>query len=214
MQKLILEFDDFHPHNDVNCLEIAKKLIEKYPPIILNFFVPPKYMGQHLSADEYWCSEVFELIKSGNINLAVHGLTHSQEEFKNLEFDDARNRIVEAENILFEAGLPFQKVFRGPHWGIGIGSILALMYLDYTHLYSHTNYDLLHKLFSGDVKVVHYNWNLKDEFGTFENNPTSNVIVGHGHCPDVCNNGINESYDRICRALDSNSFEFLRVGDF
>ena len=214
IQKILLEFDDLHWNGPTNCLEIAKDLIAKFPPIILNFFVPAKMDGVRLSDNESWCNELRELIERGSIELGVHGLEHTQEEMKYLSYGEAFAKLQEAEAIFLEAKLPFTKVFRGPHWSLNKNTLAALINRGYSHVYSHVDYQLLTNQFKELIGIVYYNWNLKDEYGIFENSPTSDIVVGHGHASQVCNNGIGESYDRIYRALQSNSFEFLRLSDY
>lgn len=213
MQSIILEFDDLHWHNSVNCIDIIETLVKRFPPIILNFFVPAKYNHLALYENVDWCNRLRHFIESGNVNLAIHGLTHEYKEFEKLQYKDVRFRINEAESILNTAKLPFQKVFRGPYWSINRSTYECLIDLEYTHVYSHTSYHNLNTLFTSQIPVVYYNWNLKDSYGTFENMPKK-IIVAHGHTGNVCGNGIAESFDRICNALENNSFEFLTLQDY
>lgn len=212
MKKLILEFDDFHPSKDVNCLDVVIDLISRYKKrnIILNMFVPAHYNGIPMSSDPGWCSSVRNYILSGNLCLGVHGRFHTQEEFKNLNYSDSYTSLTEVENEFKRCNLPFKKIFRGPHWGIGPASIGALIAKRYTHLYSHTSYQQFNDSYSHEIEIVYYNWNLKDRFGVFENS-WSNFIVAHGHTANVCGNGIEESYNRIVEALDNNEFDFYSL---
>jgi len=211
--KLILEFDDLNPHPEVNCILVIDQLIQRYPNIILNFFTIPNYLGTSpLYNDKEWCKKIRKYIDSGNINLCVHGCYHTQEEFKHLNYVDAHKCLLYGLNVFKYSGLPVARVFRGPHWGINHETFMALRALNFTHVYSHISYAALNQSWEDEIKVVYYNWNLKDNFGIFEN-PPNDVIVAHGHTPDVCGNGIGQSHNRICNALDSNSFEFLRVQD-
>lgn len=212
MKKIILEFDDFHPDKNVNCLEILNDLISRYKKqnIIINMFVPPCYHGTPMSDDREWCSKVRKHILSGNLCLAVHGRIHSQEEFKNLTYQESYMSLLNAEEEFKKSQLPFKKIFRGPHWGIGTASIGALIARRYTHLYSHTSYQKFNDSYSHEISIVYYNWNLKDRFGVYENT-WSDFIVAHGHTSNVCGNGIEESYNRIVEALDNNEFDFYSL---
>lgn len=213
--RLIIEFDDFHYDKSVDCLDSAEYLIKKYPNIVINFFTIPKYMGQPLYDSKLWCSEVADHIKNKNICLGVHGLTHSQEEFAYKSYNTAYNALNEAHQIFDKAGLSFVKAFRGPHWGICGGSIDALIYCKYKFLYSHPKHNLITDRYTDQIKIVHYNWNLKDEFGIFENPFSGNTCVAHGHTSNVCGNGIKESMSRITHGIDAImsdcEIEFLRI---
>lgn len=214
MKKLILEFDDFHPNPEVNCLSEVKKLVADFPTVKLNMFTVAKYNGKPLSLYTEWCDEVRGLIESGNLILAIHGLTHRALEFKHLTKHQAKSDILEAESILKDANLPFVKVFRGPYWGINGASIEALVELEYTHLYSHRDYLDLTNQYADQIKVVIYNWNLKDSFGIFENETESDIIVGHGHTHSpCCGNGIQEA-NRNLRAGLSKNLETLGVDEY
>lgn len=220
MHPLILEFDDLHWSQDVNCIHMIEKLVERFPPIILNFFVPAKYGGHALNHDMNWCNAIRKFIDKGNVNLAVHGLVHDYKEFERLQYKDVRYKLQEAEVIFNAAKLPYQKVFRGPYWAINRPTYEYLIDDGYTHVYSHVSYNNLNTHFASQIEVVYYNWNLKDNYGQFENQLSldKNIIVAHGHTSSIpqmsCGNGIEESYNRICHALENNSFTFLGVHEY
>ena len=79
-----------------------------------------------------WCNWLRNLVKTGNFEVAVHGLHHFQPqypysaEFKNLDYENSINRIAMAEEILYRARIPFVKVFRPPGWGMSDGLLQAL----------------------------------------------------------------------------------------
>lgn len=209
-----MEFDDFHWAEEVNCIDIVEHLIKRYPPIIINMFVPPNYLGRQLSANESWCKRVLGMIDGGNLNLAVHGLCHYQEEYKFKRYNEVRSDLTLIDKYFRDAEFPYQKVFRGPHWGLNEDTFRALIDCGYTHVYSHKNYEDLNNKFKDQIKIVYYNWNLKDNYGILENELETNIMVAHGHTSNVCGNGIQESLKRICNVFDSTSFEFLKVGDY
>jgi len=199
---LILEFDDFNPHPEVDCLAEIKAFVRVFPEIKLTMFTPALYKDTPLYSNPTWCDEVRKLIKSDNLRLAVHGCYHTNEEFKNIDYQDAIRTIVRAESIFRVAALPFIRCFRGPHWGINQSTYNALKWLDYTHVYTHEDYKELADA-NQDVTNVIYDWNLsglyipprkKDVFGFSDG---FQVIVGHGHTHNVCGNGIQESSARI-----------------
>lgn len=216
--KIILEFDDFHHDKSVNCIDSIYALTERYPNVIINLFTIPCYNSSPLYESVNWCSEVASLIRSKNLCIGVHGLFHTQEEFANKTFQDAHESLVRAHEILEKSNIEYTKVFRGPHWGICQSTIAALIDHEYRYIYSHKKHSNLTNIYSDKINFVYYNWNLKDNFGTFENSLSNNICVAHGHTRDVCGNGIRESMDRIIYGLDklmeSDDFEFLRIDQY
>jgi predicted deacetylase len=217
--KLILEFDDFNPNPQVDCLAVARELIEKYPDIILNFFTVPVYEGIWLHYDTKWIEKVKKFIDSGNINLGVHGTHHNFLEYKNKTYIDAKLSLMESLHNFDRANLKVSKVFRGPYWGINEDCVKALIDLGYTHLYSHKEYTALNEKYADKIKIVYYNWNLKDEWPKLENPLDSNIVVAHGHTSKhahlSCGNGIWECYNKICDFIDSQeNIEFLRIDQY
>lgn len=206
MKQLILEFDDLNPHTEVNCLPLIDELVLRYPNVVLNFFTVASYGGHVLHSNLEWCKKLRTHIHNGNVCLAVHGLYHTSEEFKHHTYDSAVAALKLAHTIFNAANLPFTKVFRGPHWGINEHVFKALIDLGYSHVYSHESYRILNDKFKDAIKIIYYNWNGKDELV----NP-ADLCIGHFHTHNVCGNGIQESFNRICRALDNNDFKYLRV---
>lgn len=207
----LIELDDLHPNLEVDCLEIAEDLLQKYPSLILNFFVPANYGGVPLSYNREWCGRLRTLVDVGRICLGVHGHLHSPEEFKHKSYQDAVTSIIASESILNSVSLSYGKVFRGPYWGLCGPTIDALINLGYTHLYSHANYDQLNDLYKDKIKIVKYNFNLAHEWPSMENNMSSDICVIHGHTHNVCGNGIQESYNKLCEILDNTDANFLRL---
>jgi predicted deacetylase len=207
-KNLILEYDDFHWKYPENCLKTIKKFIEIIPNIKISLFTTPKHSGYKLSSNKEWCEEVKNLINDKNITLGVHGLFHSIEEFKHLSREEAVNKIIDAENEFKECNLPFVKVFRGPHWGINQNTYDALIELNYTHVYTHEDYKSLAEK-NTNIKNVIYNWNLKDA-------PQSNnlFLIGHGHTHNVCQNGIEETFERVAMFIKENDVEFKFINEY
>lgn len=214
--KLILEFDDLHPNKEVDCLPVIEKLVKIIPDIKLNFFVPINYKNMPAHTNQQWCDLLRKHVLNGNVILAVHGLNHSTEEFKNKSYPESISALAEASAYFDCADLPFEKAFRGPHWGIGVESIKALIGLGYTHLYSHVSYNHITDNFKDEIKVVNYNWNLKDDYGVFENAP-NDIIVAHGHTSPhqhlSCGNSIYDVYTKIVEIYNKFQPEFLKVTD-
>lgn len=216
--RIILEFDDFHPDQSVNCLDYAEYLIQRYPRIVINFFTIPKYIGHELYKSKYWCSSVAEHIKNKNICLGVHGLLHTQEEFAQKTYQSAYAALQAADNIFKTSELEYTKVFKGPHWGICGPAMEALTYCKYKYIYSHVKHKNITDRYLDQIKVVHYNWNLKDTFGVYEHSLSGDICVAHGHTGNVCGNGIGESMSRIVSGIDqlmtTDDFQFLRIDQY
>lgn len=217
MNKIILEWDDLHPNRDVDCLVIAEKLIETVPNIVMNFFVPAQYGGEALYTNREWCGRLRSMIESGNVNVGVHGLLHSTLEFAHKSYQDAVSSIKAAEAIFNAAGLPYQKVFRGPQWGISAPTIEALIDLGYTHLYSHADKEHVHGQFADKIKIVKYNFNFKDEWPAMENPVVGDTVVCHGHTSGLsylsCGNSIWNHQQKIID-LAKSGMEMLSVSDY
>jgi hypothetical protein len=205
--KIVFEFDDLNPHPEVDCLPIIKQLVDRYPSIKLTFFTPAAYKDCYLISNPSWCDEIRKLIESNNICLTVHGLTHYQEEFKFLSFEEANHRLAIAEKLFKEAELPFFKIFRGPHWGINEATYKALISRGYSSCWNHESYRSLAEKFP-EMRTIYYSWNLKDNFEE-SGQENSELIIAHGHTLNVCGNGIEESFNRICEMIDQYQPEFL-----
>lgn len=214
--KLIFEFDDLHPTTEVDCLSTAEDLLDRNPSLVLNFFVPPRYRGQPLSLNKEWCDRLRYLVDSKRVSLGIHGLSHSFLEFKNISYEHARDTILASESILNSVDLSFASAFRGPYWGINEATCDALVDLGYTHLYSHKDYKELNDKYSDKLEIVYYSWNLKDEYGVFENEP-GEIIVGHGHTSPYahlnCGNGLGDVAKKIEAFLDKYQPECLRLDE-
>lgn len=205
--KLVLEFDDFNPNAAVNCIDTAERLVSLYPDVKLSFFTCALYERTPLFSDVSWCDRVRKLIDSNNAKLAVHGLYHTVEEFKAKSKNDALLSLIIAESVFRVSKLPCAKVFRGPHWGINDATYEALIELEYQSVFTHVDYASLGVKYP-QINSFIYNWNLKDNDCT-----ERNLVIGHGHTHNVCENGIDESFDRICSFIDNNKPEFLFVDE-
>lgn len=184
---LTLEYDDFHWKSPENCLDFIEKQVKKYPDIKFSLFTSFMYQGFDIKDNLDWVSRVTKLIDSNNIRICVHGLYHTQEEFKYVTYDEAMSKLL---YIVAQSPFFYDKVFRGPHWGLNVAAVSALNDMGYTHLYNHEDYKFLEGHFNG--KTVYYNWNLKDE-------PPKDIIkvVAHGHTHPVCSNGMEETWHKV-----------------
>ncbi len=215
MKNVILEFDDLHFDDRVDCLSVATELINQNKDIVLNFFVPTMYGGRLLpAAPKDWLAKFKNHVSNGNVVVGIHGFDHSTLEFKNLTYEAVVSRLKAAEAVLNYSDITYTKVFRAPQWGINSNVVEALIDLEYTHLYSHTDYNHITDQYKDKIKVIHYNFNLKDQWPRLEN-PLQNpeTVVAHGHTskyPELnCNNGIWDVKDKVMEL--SKKFSCLRL---
>lgn len=200
---LVLEFDDFNPKAEVDCIDAVVGLVSLYPKIKMTLFTSALYERTPLFSAPEWCDRVRKLIDDNNIRLAVHGLYHTVEEFKTKSKNDALLSIIIAESVFAVSNLPYIKVFRGPHWGINEATYEALIEMGYKSVFTHNDYKHLIEKYP-QIKSVMYGWNIKDDDCT-----ACDLVIGHGHTHNVCGNGIEESFDRICNFIDKNNPNFL-----
>ena len=203
---LVLEYDDLTFLDPENCLLQIEELVRRHPDIKLSFFTVPMMRGAPLSHNMEWCNSIRQHIYNENVCLGVHGLMHSQEEFKHLSYTEAALRLRFAEAVFETADLPFERVFRGPHWGLNQESLNAISDAEYTHLYNHEDYRSLN---AESMKVVYYNWNLKDNTPDGE----EETIIAHGHTHNVCKNGIEETLDKVSKFIDDYRPEFKFINE-
>lgn len=201
---LVLEFDDFHWRSPENCLDTIDILVKARPDIKLSLFTVPNLNTMPIWTGTAFCKRVRGLCESNHIRIAIHGLTHDQEEFKNVDQAQAIRKLEHAETLLRMADIPFTKVFKGPHWAINEATVWALNKMSYTHLYSHRDYEKIADGFLG--AKVFYNWNLKDEAPT-----DTDILIGHGHTHNVCENGITEVSSKILTFVEKHNpvFKFV-----
>jgi hypothetical protein len=216
--KIILEFDDLHPHPEVDCIHIIDELVKRCPHIILNFFTVPEFKGSPICWDTEWCDKIKGYIDSGNLCLGMHGHLHTPNEFKNISYKEAHTKIIKGEQRMLIGGLPFKKVWRSPHWGINRDTFQALIDLGYTHVYSHMDYQELNNKYKEEVKIAYYNFNLKDEWPNLETASPNDIIVCHGHTSSYphlsCGNSIWEQKDKILKIAKLKDVEFLRINEW
>lgn len=201
-KKLVLEFDDLHWKAPENCFASIKYLVEKYPKIKLSMFTVAEHSGLPLFGDLDWCNQIRSYIERGNLELCVHGLKHTQEEFRYIGREEIKRKLIEAEATFKTARLSFKRVFRGPHWGINNEVYDVCVELGYSHIYTHEDYK--HLAADARIKSIFYNWNLKDPVP-----PDENLVIGHGHTHSVCGNGISDVLVNIEQVIDSGDYEFL-----
>lgn len=211
MKKLVLEFDDLHFLNPENCIKEIRYLVNLFPNIKLNFFLPPCLRGTPLFNNKPWCTELDIYIKNKNVCIGRHGLYHTPEEFKYLNKKQALERLKIGDDIIFKSGLTDVKVFRGPHWGINEESIEALIEWGCLYIYNHDSYKILADKYSNNLKFKYYNLNLKDDINI--STIKDDIIIAHGHTHNVCGNGISERLEHIINLFKNNEIETLFINE-
>lgn len=197
MKNIIIDFDDLHYRHPENCLQTIQYLVDRNDKIKLLFFTIPYLDRLEIGNDDPFCKKLRKYIDSGHIQLAIHGTYHSSEEFKSLDYENARMKISLSERLMKEADLPFIKVFKGPHWGLNKSTIDVLMDRCYQAVFNHEDYKNLEV---AGIDFKYYNWNLKDDYVA----PTDRLVIAHGHTHNVCGNGIQEIADKLLMTLEEN----------
>jgi len=197
MTKILFDFDDLHYCNPVNCITDIDYLCKEIPNIKMLFFTVPLYNGLPIYNDKNFCNRIIKHINNGNIEIAVHGTTHTTLEYKHISEKDAETNINLSIDIFNKANIPIKKIFKGPNWGLNQNTINILEKLEFTHIFNHEEYSHLQ---NNNLKFIYYNWNLKDNFD--EKLLYSDFIIAHGHTWDVCNNGIKEVSNKIIETLN------------
>jgi predicted deacetylase len=102
--------------------------------------VVPPHRDEPFRLDKHpaWCARVAALVKEGKLEIAVHGYTHHNpnsvihgQEFDEITYADAHQKIHDAEAMFAAVGIPFVKIFRPPGWGVSLGMYEALQDLKY-----------------------------------------------------------------------------------
>lgn len=213
---IILEFDDLHWLYPENCLEYIDAFVEDFSDIKLNFFAISFLRGQAIYLNDNWCNRLRKHIENGNVQLAIHGFDHSHIEFEHIGKDEAAERITKAQEFLTKANLPFEKIFRGPFWGINENTYEVLVDQGFTHVYTHKRYEKLNPNY--DITSVFYNWNVMYEYENMDKDeyaqPVENdIVVSHGHTHNV-GNGIAESYFNISEFIDEHDLNFMFLSEY
>jgi len=100
---------------------LLRRLIDRYPDIkITLFFIPFDYemeMAQLVRIyKESRLVELKDLLKTGNVELVPHGLTHMPEEFLRADKHTIKLSLSAIEDVLGSNGLPYVKGFKAPYW--------------------------------------------------------------------------------------------------
>lgn len=187
--KAVLEFDDFSPKN--TNFGILEDLHEHFPHIKISLFAVAWDIrwGERtpitLEKYEPFCNACR---KSADwLEICIHGLTHTDREFEKLSYDEAKKRIVMAEKMFINRRIPYAKVFKAPQWLLSPEAKRAAEDLGFVV-----------------VEDGYYNWNMKDPMPK-----DKDTVVGHGHIQIVCDNGLEQVWQKIQALPSDTEFQFV-----
>jgi predicted deacetylase len=200
--KILLDFDDLYSEHPYDCLDSIDYLVKAIPNIKILLFTIPNLGNRYISNKNSFIDKVKKYINSDNIKIGIHGNTHDVLEFKYLNYNEAISKLLDSHRILDNLQIDYERIFKGPHWGINSEVINALNALEYKCIFNHEDYMYLE---TTDIKYIYYNWNLKDDFD--ESLLQSKFIIAHGHTHNVCNNGIFEVRDKIIDTIKKYNLE-------
>ncbi len=201
MRKAIFDFDDFSPRN--TSFGLLEKIKEHYPGFKVTLFTTPweirfaapTPITEHIvlpgGGKERKFQAFINAIKENRdwIEIGIHGLTHGPEEFKELSYDDAKKRIMLAEKMFLNTGIPYAKMFKAPFWLLSEDAKQAAKDLGFVV-----------------VEDGYYNWNLKDDIPMIGQDE---AYIAHGHVQISMGNGLEESVHRIYKLPTEIEFGFL-----
>lgn len=222
-----LSLDDFspHPHAGLNfeSIEWCIRLIDLWPNIKINLFVPVRYARleeQTHPISEYpdWCKKVNRL--PNNFQIGLHGLYHrtssadfvfhypesNNDEFRYL--DDFRTSILVYEMMreIEKAKLRYSKVFRPPRWSISEEATQILVDRGFT-IAGHEDYYEQCKEILG-LRWISVNWHLIGE-------PPEGDVIAAGHTSDWTYNYFNKDrFETVKRLLESRQYTFRHLSDW
>lgn len=202
--QIVIDYDDFHQNPKVDCLDSLFKLRDFDSRIKITLFAVALFEGVQIGLNANWSAKVRDLIDSDTIGLAVHGLYHTQEEFKSLTKREAKEKILQAEEILNRHSFKPIKVFKGPNWGINQATYEALAELDYTHVFTHPTMTYISH---PSIKNVVYTDNLKDKL------VLKDTMIIHGHTWNVCDNGIEQTLNKLREFLQGQKNVIYKFGN-
>lgn len=189
--KMALEFDDFSPKN--TNFGLLEELVEHYPKIKITMFTVAweiRWGDQTaITLPQYkpFCDAVKKAVDQGWLEIAVHGLTHHPAEFAEISHDEARKRVIIAEKMFANRGIPITKIFKAPFWQLSKRGEQAITELGYYV-----------------AKDGYYNWNLRDDMPTDQE-----VILAHGHVQNTTGNGLEEIFPKLLKIPTDTEFMFL-----
>ena len=203
---------------DFESIKWCDKLIEAYPTIKINLFVPAAYcrLGEepcYLTANRDWVEKLKALPNNYRINL--HGYKHrrtdgkhpnsNNDEFQYLNLEQA-GKTIQAMVHEFEAtSLNYTMTFRPPGWKISKDACKKLVEWGFDCIAGAKEWENA----KGDAKIkwISYNWDLLTP-------PPDGDVIAYGHTSNWTTNFMNEErYNTIMNFLKDKHFEFVFIED-
>ena len=183
MSLVSMDFDDFSPLN--HRFDLIAMIQNRYPDFKVTMFTIPwdiristSKKGTPITEPEYrpWVNAVKQAVDAGWMEVAIHGLTHAPEEYAQLTYTQAKNRLLVATKMFDNVGIKTNGMFKAPQWLISEGAKQAVKDMGLTLM-----------------EDGYYTWNLKDD------KPKKQKLIAHGHIQDErsTNNGMEQSLVRI-----------------
>ena len=182
-KKIVLNFDDFTSDN--NKLDLIHKLKKAIPNLKLTLFAIPVGMPPDF---------LHEVSHIGWIEMAMHGVDHSLNEFGMYDKETAIRRIKKGEGITEHL---LVKGFKAPRWRISKGTLEALKELGY--------WVATHPWASKDLAfppgMRSYRWNVTASMAF----PAEGDLFVHGHIQNVeseniaYRNGLEQNFDKLLK---------------
>lgn len=206
--KIALDYDDFSPLN--HRFDLLDKLRERYEGFKVTMFtIPwdirfnPDGKGTPITDRLYapWVDRVKEAVEQGWMEIALHGLDHAPQEFENLTYQQAKNRVIVGEKMFANVGIPVIKLFKAPQWLLSDSGKKAIEDLGYTV-----------------CEDGYYNWNLRDELASWHDeiqaggDRKNKAVVAHGHVQDEPStmNGMDQTLLNLSDVPQDAEWVFLR----
>jgi peptidoglycan/xylan/chitin deacetylase (PgdA/CDA1 family) len=197
--KVCIDLDDYHSFPKYDCTDVIIKLLSHYPDMKFTLFLTPFMKKRPLSDYPQALDRLKELIKSGNVEVFLHGLTHIKffnGEFGGISKKKVKARIQKAERTVQKAGIDYKKGIKFP-WNMYNKNTLRIVEeLGYV-LFSN-NYE---KRFQGKQIIWKNHDNIKKRYlnikcykkGRPELPQKDDIVYYHGHAQNIGNTGIRES---------------------
>ena len=223
MRKFNLSLDDMSPHPkaglNFESINWCNELINKYPGIKINLFVPaaycrlgenPVFLSQHMD----WVDRVNNLPDNYKINM--HGLYHrrtgylrqhdsNNDEFQFLDVIRAKNIISDMIEEFEKAGLNYIKTFRPPGWKISVSAADVLARNGFIIAGNNQYHGIISKKLK-NISWVSYNWDLTGPC------KVSKDIIAYGHTSSWTNNYMNKDrFKLIDNILSKEEFNYVFI---
>jgi len=191
---ITLSLDDFNPLN--HRFDLLDKMKERFDGFKITMFTIPwdirtelNQGGLAINQERFipWVNAVRHSVEKGWLEVAIHGLTHVQGEFQELDEKHASSRIKFAKEFFKQTKIDYVPLFKAPYWQASDGTKKAVKKAKLTLL-----------------EDGYYNWNIKDPFPV-----ELDKIIAHGHVQNTCDNGLEESFMRLMEIPGEYKWQFL-----